>query len=148
MSVWIYLRISSSLNGLESAISSGGRVKPVKENERPKLALEARLRATPLPTSSTSTFNWALLAFLMYVFLPPPPPPGDGAAVILQLDFLDRAPPPSADGGDFSAVVATVSTASWSDFVLAKLDDVLAFSMLPSHHHHHCIHQKNRIKLN
>lgn len=126
VSVWIYLRMSSSLKGFESAISSGGRVKPVKENERPKLALEARLRATPLPTSSSSTFSWALLALLMCECFPPPPL-GE-AEVILWLDFLDTSPPPSANGGDFTLVVVTVSATS-SDFVLAKLD-VLAFSML------------------
>ncbi|KAM0053257.1 hypothetical protein Hdeb2414_s0007g00257691 [Helianthus debilis subsp. tardiflorus] len=51
-----YLRISSPLKVLESAISSGGIVNPVNENENPKLALEARLKAAPLPTSSSSNF--------------------------------------------------------------------------------------------
>lgn len=96
------LRISSSLNGLELEISSRGIENPVKENESPKL--EALLRAAPLLTSSKSTFNevWALLAFLMCVFLPL----GDA----LLLDFLIKLPlPPSTTpridsldpGGDF-----------------------------------------------
>ena len=141
MSVWIYLRISSSLKGFESAISSGGRVKPVKENERPKLALEARLRATPLPTSSTSTFNWALLALLMREFLTPPPL-GE-AVVILWLGFLDSSPPPSANGDDFTHAVATVSAIS-SDCVLAKLD-VLAFSMLTASVYICRLNRKNQL---
>lgn len=122
-------RISSSLNGLESAISSGGTVNPVKENEKPKLALEARLRAAPLLTSSKSSFIWALLDFLMCVFLLLLPlRPGD-ATIIRLLDFLDRTPPLSAaapatvslDVGDLNAA-ATVSTIDWSDFVLANPD--------------------------
>lgn len=111
------LRMSSSLNGLESAISSGGMVKPVKENEKPKLALEARLRAAPLPTSSKSNFIWALLDFLMCAFLLLPLlRPGD-ATIMRLLDFLDRLPPlspvaapaASLDGGDLNAAAVSAT---------------------------------------
>lgn len=92
-------------------------MKPVKENEKPKLALEARLRAAPLLTSSNSIFICALLDFLMCVFLLllPPLRPGD-TAIMRLLDFLERVPPLSAatpaaslDAGDFNAV-SRVST--------------------------------------
>lgn len=117
------LQPSSSLNGLESAISSGGIVNPVKENEKPKLALEARLRAAPLFTSSNSILIWALLHFLMcgFLLLPLPLRPGDGT--IRLLDFLCRDVPP------LSTDAATVSTTDWSDFALANTDE-LVFSML------------------
>lgn len=108
---------------------------PVKENERPKLALEALLRAAPLLTSSNSSFSCALLDFLMCVFLPlAPARPGDAAVIIRRLDFLERVPPPSdapavsLDTGDLNAA-DSVST-NWSDFVLAKLVELTGFSML------------------
>lgn len=127
MQMQIHLRVSSSLNGFESAISSGGTVKPVKENDKPKLALEARLKAAPLLTSSKSNFICALHDFLICVFLPPPPPrPGDAAVICRLLDFLDSVPlssdatpPPSFVGGDLYA--AAIVSSSWSDFVLPKL---------------------------
>lgn len=125
------VRTSSSLNGLESAISSGGTVKPVKEKDKPKLALEARLRAAPLLTSSSSNFSWALLDFLMcaLLFLLLPLRPGEAPITIRpRLDFRESVPPLSAaparsfddggSGGDLKAAV-TFST-SWSDFVLAN----------------------------
>lgn len=129
--------MSSSLNGIISATSSCG-TKPVKEKENPKLALEARLRAAPLLTSSTSSFNWALLDFLMCVFLLvlPPLPLRPGEASLL-LDFLDSIPPlPVVSGppgasldaaGDFNAAI-TVST-SWSDLVLSSPEVELDFSI-------------------
>lgn len=139
----INLRMSSSLKGLESAISSDGTVKPVKEKDKPKLALEARLRAAPLLNSSNSIiFIWALLDFLMWVLflllLPPPPPllrPGDAPIINRLLDFLDKAPPLSdvpgavslCEFGDLKAA-ARVS-ASWSDFVRAKAVELIGFSM-------------------
>lgn len=127
----IYLPISSSsLKGFISAISSEGTVKPVKEKDKPKLALEARLRAAPLLTSSRSNFNWALLDFLMCVlFLPPPLRPGD-APVNRLLDFLDNVsgpPPPPATspfiGDDFvpPPIAAEIASTNWSDFVRSKL---------------------------
>jgi hypothetical protein len=94
-------------------------VKPVKENEKPKLALEARLRAAPLPTSSKSNFIWALLDFLMCVFLPTLlVRPGD-APIKRLLDFLESVPPLSAaaaaptaslDVGDLNAATADSTT--------------------------------------
>lgn len=132
-----YSRISSSLNGFESAISSCGTAKPVKEKDKPKLALEALLKAAPLLTSSKSNLICALLDFLICVFLPPTPPrPGEAAIISRLLDLLDRVPLPSDTppatslvGGDLKAA-ATVST-NWSDFVLAKLE-TLVFSILQS----------------
>ena len=142
----MYLRISSSLKGLESAISSGGIVKPVKEKESPKLALEALLSAAPLLTSSSSSFIWliwALLDFLMCVFFPPRP--GD-APVSRRLDFLEMVPPPSTtpfaewslDAGDFRA--ATIDSTSWSDFVLTS--DVFAFSIVT-----YCLPKRDGMKM-
>ncbi|THG20656.1 hypothetical protein TEA_001012 [Camellia sinensis var. sinensis] len=111
--------MSSSLNGRESEMSSGGMVKPVKEKENPKLALEAQLRAAPLLTSSRSSFIWALIVFLMCVFLLLLLVcPGEAAVNNVLLDFLDRvlllasAPPTaSLDIGDF-IVAITVSNRS------------------------------------
>ena len=89
-------------------------MKPVKENDKPKLALEARLRAAPLLTSSKSSFIWALLDFLMCVFLLLLlVRPGD-AAIIRLLDFLDSVPPlstaaPAPSLDDDLNAAATVS---------------------------------------
>jgi hypothetical protein len=111
-------------------------LKPVKEKEKPKLALEARLRAAPLLTSSKSNFICALLDFLMCVFLLPPEVlrPGEAAIISRLLDFLESVPPllptetpiASLFEGDLNAA-ATVST-NCSDLVLAK--DVFSFSIL------------------
>jgi hypothetical protein len=121
---------------MESAISSGGMLKPVKEKEKPRLALEARLRAAPLLTSSNSNFICALLDFLMCVFLLPPEVvrPGEAAVVSLLLDLPESVPPlppsetPSLFMGDLNA--ASTVSANCSDLVLAK--DVFALSMLQS----------------
>lgn len=147
------LRISSSsLKGLESAISSGGMLKPVKEKEKPRLALEARLSAALLLTSSRSSLlNCALRDLRMCAFRLMLPRPGD-AGISLLLDFLDSVPPfsadtdPAPDGcptaspevvADLKAA-ATVSS-SWSDIVLASPGELVLSIVLsipsPSYHH-------------
>lgn len=122
------LRFSSSLNGPESALSSGRTEKPVKE--KPKLALEARLRTEPLLRSSNSSFIWALLDFRMWAFMPPL---GE-AGVSRRLGFLESIltlswwAPPQANSADSlgslalaDAFAAAIASTSWSDLVLNRL---------------------------
>lgn len=132
------LPFSSSLNPLRSPMmSSGGAVNPVKEKEKPRLALDARLSAAPLLTSSRSSFSCALLAFRMW--WPPPFLPGDAPITLFpKLAFPDRLEPPlSSPLTDKGVVVARASAdvvrlsdclaaacaiSSWSDLALTIAD--------------------------
>ena len=64
-------------------MSSGG-VKPVKEKEKPSPALDARLSAALLLTSSKSSLSCPLLDFLVWF-----PTLRPGEAILPKLDFLD-----------------------------------------------------------
>lgn len=122
------LPLSSSLKDLRSAMmSSGGAVKPVNEKEKPRLALEALLKAAPLLTSSKSSFSCPLRDFRLWcpTFLP-----GEVPTVFFpKLDFLDKLGSPlvfevrivSAEAVRLiDCDAATFS--SWSDFVLPIID--------------------------
>jgi hypothetical protein len=70
-------------------MSRGGGVKPVKVKEKPRLALDARLSAALLLTSSsTSSFSCALRdlrMWLLWLPLPLRPPPRGGEAGLARL---------------------------------------------------------------
>ncbi|RWW39451.1 hypothetical protein BHE74_00055220 [Ensete ventricosum] len=107
-------------------MSSGKAVKPVKEKEKPRLALEARLKLPPLPLSSQSTFMCPLRVLLRWC--PPFAAGEDPTSFFPTLDFLDKLGPPlaSATGMDSADAVGLRvgggrggAISSWSDLVLA-----------------------------
>lgn len=87
-----YLPLSSSLKlFFKLAMMSSGGVKPVKEKEKPSPALDARLSAALLLTSSNSSFSCPLLDFLVWF-----PTLRPGEPILPKLDFLDSPPLVSA----------------------------------------------------
>lgn len=107
------------------SMSSGRAVKPVKEKEKPRLALEARLKLPPLPPSSQSTFMCPLRVLLRWC--PAFVAGEDPTSFFPRLDFLDKLGPPlaSATGMDSADEVGLRvggrggAISSWSDLVLA-----------------------------